>query len=180
MKPRRTALLVEMSVSSLFPRSSEGKKQSGKIPRLLKKVFYTKHLFVLMWKKYTRNRLSSQFYFSSTITCSVSDSISNIRKVYKDKENTVEALSALLGHSGAGKSTLMNILCGICPPTNGSATIYGSPVAEIAEGSEMKQLVGICPQFNIIFDVLTVEEHLRIFAAIKGIPPADINAEVPG
>uniref|UniRef100_A0A665WQS7 Cholesterol transporter ABCA5 n=1 Tax=Echeneis naucrates TaxID=173247 RepID=A0A665WQS7_ECHNA len=116
--------------------------------------------------------------------------ISNIRKVYKEKDNVVEALrgltfdiyegqiTALLGHSGAGKSTLMNILCGICPPTNGSATIYGSPVAEIADGSEMKQLVGICPQFNIIFDVLTVEEHLRIFAAIKGIPPADIDAEV--
>uniref|UniRef100_A0AAX7TPG5 ABC transporter domain-containing protein n=1 Tax=Astatotilapia calliptera TaxID=8154 RepID=A0AAX7TPG5_ASTCA len=108
--------------------------------------------------------------------------INNIRKVYKEKDNVVEALrgltfdiyegqiTALLGHSGAGKSTLMNILCGICPPTNGTATIYGSPVAEIADASEMKQLVGICPQFNIIFDVLTVEEHLRIFAAIKGIP----------
>uniref|UniRef100_A0A671XR01 Cholesterol transporter ABCA5 n=1 Tax=Sparus aurata TaxID=8175 RepID=A0A671XR01_SPAAU len=116
--------------------------------------------------------------------------INNIHKVYKEKDNVVEALrgltfdiyegqiTALLGHSGAGKSTLMNILCGICPPTNGSATIYGTPVAEIADGSEMKQLVGICPQFNIIFDVLTVEEHLRIFAAIKGIPPADIDAEV--
>uniref|UniRef100_A0A673CFU4 Cholesterol transporter ABCA5 n=1 Tax=Sphaeramia orbicularis TaxID=375764 RepID=A0A673CFU4_9TELE len=116
--------------------------------------------------------------------------ISNIRKVYKEKDNVVEALrgltfdiyegqiTALLGHSGAGKSTLMNILCGICPPTAGSASIYGSPVAEVAEGAEMKQLVGICPQFNIIFDVLTVEEHLRIFAAIKGILPADIDAEV--
>ncbi|TKS89355.1 ATP-binding cassette sub-family A member 5 [Collichthys lucidus] len=119
-----------------------------------------------------------------------SGSINNIQKVYKEKDNVVEALrgltfdiyegqiTALLGHSGAGKSTLMNILCGICPPTNGSATIYGSPVSEIADASEMKQLVGICPQFNIIFDVLTVEEHLRIFAAIKGIPPADIDAEV--
>uniref|UniRef100_A0A8C4H5T4 ABC transporter domain-containing protein n=1 Tax=Dicentrarchus labrax TaxID=13489 RepID=A0A8C4H5T4_DICLA len=116
--------------------------------------------------------------------------INNIQKVYREKDNVVEALrgltfdiyegqiTALLGHSGAGKSTLMNILCGICPPTNGSATIYGSPVAEIADASEMKQLVGICPQFNIIFDVLTVEEHLRIFAAIKGIPPGDIDAEV--
>ncbi|KAG8008859.1 ATP-binding cassette sub-family A member 5 [Nibea albiflora] len=116
--------------------------------------------------------------------------INNIQKVYKEKDNVVEALrgltfdiyegqiTALLGHSGAGKSTLMNILCGICPPTSGSATIYGSPVSEIADASEMKQLVGICPQFNIIFDVLTVEEHLRIFAAIKGIPPADIDAEV--
>uniref|UniRef100_A0A8D3DMQ5 Cholesterol transporter ABCA5 n=1 Tax=Scophthalmus maximus TaxID=52904 RepID=A0A8D3DMQ5_SCOMX len=116
--------------------------------------------------------------------------INNIHKVYKEKDSVVEALrgltfdiyegqiTALLGHSGAGKSTLMNILCGICPPTGGSATIYGSPVAEVADGSEMKQLVGICPQFNIIFDVLTVEEHLRIFAAVKGIRPADIDAEV--
>lgn len=87
-------------------------------------------------------------------------------------------ITALLGHSGAGKSSLLNILCGICPPTSGMATIYGSPVAEIAEGSEMKQLVGICPQFNIIFDVLTVEEHLRMFAAIKGIPPAETDAQV--
>ncbi|XP_033975755.1 ATP-binding cassette sub-family A member 5 isoform X1 [Trematomus bernacchii] len=116
--------------------------------------------------------------------------INNIHKVYKEKDSVVEALrgltfdiyegqiTALLGHSGAGKSTLMNILCGICTPTSGSATIYGSPVAEIADGSEMKQLVGICPQFNIIFDVLTVEEHLRMFAAIKGILPSDIDAEV--
>uniref|UniRef100_A0A673IBJ2 Cholesterol transporter ABCA5 n=1 Tax=Sinocyclocheilus rhinocerous TaxID=307959 RepID=A0A673IBJ2_9TELE len=116
--------------------------------------------------------------------------ICNIRKIYREKDTKVEALrgltfdiyegqiTALLGHSGAGKSTLMNILCGICPPTEGTATIYGSPVAEIAEGAEMKQLVGICPQFNIIFDVLTVEEHLRIFAAIKGILPSDIDSEV--
>lgn len=87
-------------------------------------------------------------------------------------------ITALLGHSGAGKSTLLNILCGICQPTSGTATMCGSPVAEIAEAAEMKRLVGICPQFNIIFDVLTVEEHLKIFAAIKGIPPADVDAEV--
>lgn len=87
-------------------------------------------------------------------------------------------ITALLGHSGAGKSTLLNILCGICQPTSGTATMCGSPVAEIAEAAEMKRLVGICPQFNIIFDVLTVEEHLKIFAAIKGIPSADVDAEV--
>ncbi|XP_033897219.1 cholesterol transporter ABCA5 isoform X1 [Acipenser ruthenus] len=116
--------------------------------------------------------------------------INNIHKVYKEKDSSVEALrgltfdiyegqiTALLGHSGAGKSTLMNILCGICPPTEGSAMIYGSPVSEMAEGLEMRRLVGICPQFNIMFEVLTVEEHLRIFAAIKGIPPGDINREV--
>uniref|UniRef100_A0A3P8UFW8 ATP binding cassette subfamily A member 5 n=1 Tax=Cynoglossus semilaevis TaxID=244447 RepID=A0A3P8UFW8_CYNSE len=117
--------------------------------------------------------------------------IQNIQKTYREKDNVVvESLrgltfdiyegqiTALLGHSGAGKSTLMNILCGICPPSSGSASIFGSSVAEMADGPEMKQLVGICPQFNIIFDVLTVEEHLRIFAAIKGIRPTDTDAEV--
>ncbi|XP_035262804.1 ATP-binding cassette sub-family A member 5 [Anguilla anguilla] len=116
--------------------------------------------------------------------------ISNLRKVYKETDSTVEALrglsfdicegqiTALLGHSGAGKSTLMNILCGICPPTEGAATIYGSSVGEMAEGAELRQLVGICPQFNIMFDVLTVEEHLRVFAAIKGISSAETAGEV--
>ncbi|XP_028675904.1 ATP-binding cassette sub-family A member 5 isoform X2 [Erpetoichthys calabaricus] len=116
--------------------------------------------------------------------------IMNIRKVFKKRDGLVEALrgltfdiyegqiTALLGHSGAGKSTLMNILCGICPSTEGTATIYSSSVSEIADGLEMRRLVGICPQFNIIFDVLTVEEHLRIFAAIKGIQPSDTDEEV--
>ncbi|KAJ3607863.1 hypothetical protein NHX12_024914 [Muraenolepis orangiensis] len=116
--------------------------------------------------------------------------ITNIRKVYKEKDDVVDALrgltfdiyeghiTALLGHSGAGKSTLMNILCGISRPSGGGATIYGRPVAELADGPEMKRLVGVCPQFNIVFDVLTVGEHLRIFAAIKGILPADVEGEV--
>ncbi|XP_061665505.1 ATP-binding cassette sub-family A member 5 isoform X2 [Syngnathoides biaculeatus] len=117
--------------------------------------------------------------------------INNISKTYKDKDgDSVEALrgltfdiyegqiTALLGHSGAGKSTLMKVLCGICPPTAGSASVYGSPVDEMADGPEMKRLVGVCPQFDIVFDVLTVEEHLRIFAAIKRIPAADVEGQV--
>jgi ABC-type sugar transport system ATPase subunit len=30
-------------------------------------------------------------------------------------------ITALLGHSGTGKSTLMNILCGLCPPSDGES-----------------------------------------------------------
>ncbi|XP_077482051.1 cholesterol transporter ABCA5 [Stigmatopora argus] len=114
--------------------------------------------------------------------------ISNVSKVFVTKDERAESLrglsldiyegqiTALLGHSGAGKSTLINILCGICPASAGSAAIYGRPV--MPGGSELKRLVGVCPQFNIVFDVLSVEEHLWIFAAIKGIPPACVDAEV--
>uniref|UniRef100_A0AAV2LBD5 ABC transporter domain-containing protein n=1 Tax=Knipowitschia caucasica TaxID=637954 RepID=A0AAV2LBD5_KNICA len=116
--------------------------------------------------------------------------INNIRKVYKEKDCTVEALrglsfdiyegqiTALLGHSGAGKSTLMNVLCGICPSSSGTSSVYGSPPSEVSEAQDLKHLLGICPQFNIIFDLLTVKEHLTTFAAIKGIPRNQVEEEV--
>ena len=34
-------------------------------------------------------------------------------------------ITALLGHNGAGKTTLINMLCGLSPPTSGTATIMG-------------------------------------------------------
>ncbi|XP_045155423.1 cholesterol transporter ABCA5 [Echinops telfairi] len=87
-------------------------------------------------------------------------------------------ITALLGHSGTGKSTLMNILCGLCPPSDGSASIYGHRVSEIDEMFEARKMMGICPQLDIHFDVLTVEENLSILASIKGIPANNIIQEV--
>ena len=33
----------------------------------------------------------------------------------------------------------------------------------------------LLPQFDILWDALSGEEHLRLFASIKGLPPASIN-----
>nr|AAM90895.1 ATP-binding cassette transporter sub-family A member 5 [Mus musculus] len=116
--------------------------------------------------------------------------ISGIQKSYRKKTENVEALrnlsfdiyegqiTALLGHSGTGKSTLMNILCGPCPPSDGFASIYGHRVSEIDEIFEARKMIGICPQSDINFDVLTVEENLSILASIKGIPANNIIQEV--
>lgn len=43
---------------------------------------------------------------------------------------------------------------------------------------EVRQIAGVCPQADIHFDILTVEENLSIFAAIKGIPQNDLIQEV--
>jgi ABC-type multidrug transport system ATPase subunit len=37
--------------------------------------------------------------------------------------------------------------------------------------------MGICTQYNIIFDYLTVEEHLKLFAKVKGVT-TDITEEI--
>uniref|UniRef100_A0A674JXH0 Cholesterol transporter ABCA5 n=1 Tax=Terrapene triunguis TaxID=2587831 RepID=A0A674JXH0_9SAUR len=87
-------------------------------------------------------------------------------------------ITALLGHSGTGKTTLMNILCGLCPPSDGFASVYGHRISEIDEMLDVRKITGVCPQLDIHFDVLTVEENLSIFAHIKGISPNALIQEV--
>lgn len=41
-------------------------------------------------------------------------------------------------------------------------------------------MIGICPQFNVQFEVLTVKENLRTFAEIKGIKSKEVEREVRG
>ncbi|XP_062976127.1 cholesterol transporter ABCA5-like [Elgaria multicarinata webbii] len=116
--------------------------------------------------------------------------INHVQKTFVKKGETVEALkslyfdiyegqiTALLGHSGTGKTTLMNILSGLCPPSDGFASIYGYRVSEIDEMLDIRKIIGVCQQLDIYFDVLTVQENLSVVASIKGIPPNDMIQEV--
>uniref|UniRef100_A0A4X2L262 ABC transporter domain-containing protein n=1 Tax=Vombatus ursinus TaxID=29139 RepID=A0A4X2L262_VOMUR len=82
------------------------------------------------------------------------------------------------GHSGAGKSPLLNILSGLIVPTEGSATIYNNKLSDKADLEEIRKIIGVCPQFNVQFDFLTVKENLKLFAEIKGIQPQKVEQEV--
>ncbi|XP_045426725.1 ATP-binding cassette sub-family A member 9 isoform X5 [Pipistrellus kuhlii] len=116
--------------------------------------------------------------------------IRNVTKEYKGKPDKIEALkdlafdiyegqiTAVLGHSGAGKTTLLNILSGLSIPTQGSVTIYSNKLSEMADLENISKLTGVCPQFNVQFDYLTVRENLRLFAKIKGIPPQEVEQEI--
>uniref|UniRef100_A0A8C2SGT9 ABC transporter domain-containing protein n=1 Tax=Capra hircus TaxID=9925 RepID=A0A8C2SGT9_CAPHI len=116
--------------------------------------------------------------------------IRNVKKVYKEKTGKVEVLkglcfdvyegqiTAILGHSGAGKSALLRVLSGSSVPTEGSVTIYNKNLSEMQDLEEIQKITGVCPQFNVHFDTLTVKENLRLFAKIKGIQPKDVEQEV--
>uniref|UniRef100_A0A8C0ZNQ2 ABC transporter domain-containing protein n=1 Tax=Castor canadensis TaxID=51338 RepID=A0A8C0ZNQ2_CASCN len=116
--------------------------------------------------------------------------IRNVKKEYKRKSGKLEALkdlhfdiyesqiTAILGHSGAGKSSLLNILNGLTIPTEGSVTIYNKNVSEMKDLEEIRKITGVCPQYNIQFDTLTVKENLSLFANIKGIHPQEVEQEV--
>ena len=39
--------------------------------------------------------------------------------------------------------------------------------------STIRHFLGVCPQHDILFDLLTPEEHLEIFCDFKGVPKAE-------
>ncbi|GIY69239.1 ATP-binding cassette sub-family A member 3 [Caerostris darwini] len=84
-------------------------------------------------------------------------------------------ITALLGHNGAGKTTTINILTGLYTPTSGTATINGYDI--LTEITKARRGFGVCPQHNVLYDTLTVEEHLKIYAAMKGVPWNQLTSE---
>lgn len=86
------------------------------------------------------------------------------------------SLFCLLGHNGAGKSTIFNMLTGLTAVTSGDATVYGHSVR--GEMAALRPLLGVCPQHDVLFDRLTGAEHVRLFAALKGVPRGGRDAEV--
>lgn len=113
-------------------------------------------------------------------------SIKNLKKVYKEgKKLAVDDLSinfyegqitSFLGHNGAGKTTTMSILTGLFEPTDGTAYIYGYDIR--SEMDNIRKSLGMCPQHNVLFDGLTVEEHLWFFARLRGLENDMVKKEM--
>ena len=84
-------------------------------------------------------------------------------------------VTSLLGHNGAGKTTTMSLLTGMLDVTGGDADIYGLSLSHDVE--KIRTMVGICTQHNLLWDELTVLEHLQLFGAIRGTSERDIDAK---
>lgn len=85
-------------------------------------------------------------------------------------------VTCLLGHNGAGKSTTISMLTGLIPPTSGDAEVLGYSISR--QMREIRKFIGVCPQHDVLFPTLTVREHLRMFAKVKGVPDSEVEAEV--
>lgn len=61
----------------------------------------------------------------------------------------------------------MSMLTGMFPPTSGTAYLNGKDIR--TEIDEARSSLGLCPQHNVLFDELTVKEHIIFFSRLKGI-----------
>jgi ATP-binding cassette, subfamily A (ABC1), member 3 len=72
-------------------------------------------------------------------------------------------IMVLLGANGSGKSTTLDSIAGLNSITSGRISI---------NFPEAKTGLGFCPQRNVLWDDLTVEEHIRIFNRLKSQRPS--------
>uniref|UniRef100_A0A8C9DCA9 ABC transporter domain-containing protein n=1 Tax=Panthera leo TaxID=9689 RepID=A0A8C9DCA9_PANLE len=85
-------------------------------------------------------------------------------------------ITALLGHNGAGKTTTCYVLTGLIPPSSGCVYINGYEISH--NMAEIRKSMGWCPQHDILFDDLTVAEHLSFYAQLKGLSRLKCPEEV--
>uniref|UniRef100_A0A8C9XBN0 P-type phospholipid transporter n=1 Tax=Sander lucioperca TaxID=283035 RepID=A0A8C9XBN0_SANLU len=85
-------------------------------------------------------------------------------------------ITSFLGHNGAGKTTTISVLTGLFPPTSGTVYIKGMDIRYDME--IIRKTLGVCPQHNVLFDILTVEEHVWFYGCLKGLSEAEVKAEL--
>ncbi|KAI1078069.1 P-loop containing nucleoside triphosphate hydrolase protein [Whalleya microplaca] len=83
---------------------------------------------------------------------------------------------ALLGPNGAGKSTTISLIRGDIQPSLNGGDILVENTSVSRHRAAARAHLGVCPQFDAI-DSMTVLEHLRFYARIRGIPDIDHNVQ---
>jgi len=79
-----------------------------------------------------------------------------------------------LGVNGAGKTTTFKCLSKEISPTYGKIYINNKEINK--DFNKVRSLIGYCPQFDAIFEYLTLYENLEFYGLIKGAKKDKINS----
>jgi ABC-2 type transport system ATP-binding protein len=79
-----------------------------------------------------------------------------------------------LGPNGAGKTTTVRMLASLIAPTSGRAVINGFEVGK--DDNRIRQMVGILTESPGMYDRLSAEKNLSIFARLYGVK--DVQGQV--
>ena len=122
--------------------------------------------------------LTSKNKFKGSTIIEIKDLVKkfeNITAVDKLNLKIMEGeLFSLLGANGAGKTTTINILTGLLNPTNGTAAIAGYDVTKNI--SEIKKIIGVCPQEAAVFPYLNARENIELIGNLHSLSKKDIES----
>ena len=79
-------------------------------------------------------------------------------------------LMALVGPDGAGKTTLIRLITGLMTPDSGTLEVLGRPLP--ANAAEIQTRIGYMPQKFGLYEDLSVQENLDLYADLHGVDMA--------
>ncbi len=79
-----------------------------------------------------------------------------------------------LGPNGAGKTTTVRMLTSLIGPTSGSAKVAGFTLGE--QDTEIRRMVGVLTETPGMYDNLSAEYNLRIFAELNEVK--DVKGQI--
>lgn len=77
-------------------------------------------------------------------------------------------LAAMVGPDGAGKTTFMRLVCGLLDADAGRLNVLGEDIAANTQG--IQERLGYMPQKFGLYEDLSVEENLKLYADLHGVP----------
>jgi ABC-2 type transport system ATP-binding protein len=86
-------------------------------------------------------------------------------------------LAALVGPDGAGKTTLIRLIAGLMTPDDGELKVLGVDVA--ADPQQVQSRIGYMPQRFGLYEDLTVQENLDLYADLHGVRSEERRERYP-
>ncbi|KAM7269542.1 hypothetical protein ACFE04_025039 [Oxalis oulophora] len=82
----------------------------------------------------------------------------------------------MLGPNGAGKTTFISMMIGLTKPTGGTAYVEGLNIQ--TDMNEIYTNMGVCPQHDLLWDMLTGREHLLFYGRLKNLKGSALKKAV--
>jgi ABC-2 type transport system ATP-binding protein len=76
-------------------------------------------------------------------------------------------ITGLIGPDGAGKTTLMRLAAGLLRPDSGQGSVLGMDI--VRQALSVQATVGYMPQRFGLYDDMTVQENLDLYADLQGV-----------
>ncbi|CAN7594780.1 ATP-binding cassette domain-containing protein [Ensifer adhaerens] len=77
-------------------------------------------------------------------------------------------ITGLVGPDGAGKTTLIRLMTGLMVPDEGKVEVLGFDT--VANAADIQAAIGYMPQRFGLYEDLSVQENLNLYADLRGLP----------